>query len=55
MKKIFFFLLIILLFFNKTQKVFAQPDAFTVDNIIIEGKMEKNNYRDKYIEVGLSA
>ena len=52
MKKLFFFFLIILLFFNKTQKVFAQPDTFTVDNIIIEGKMEQNNYRDKYIEVG---
>tara|TARA_A100001011_G_C14261003_1_gene822394 strand:- start:69 stop:1121 length:1053 start_codon:yes stop_codon:yes gene_type:complete len=52
MKKLFFFLLIILLFFSKTQKVFAQQDAFTVDNIIIEGKMEQNYYKDKYIEIG---
>ena len=52
MKKIFFFLLIILLFFNKTQNVFAKLDAFTVDNINIEGKTIDNNYREKYIEIG---
>ena len=43
-------MLIILLFFNKTQKVFAQPDTFTVDNIIIEGKMEKNNLGLNYFD-----
>ena len=51
MKKLIFSFLIILLFFNKTQKVFADQETFTVDNIIIEGKIEQNNYKDKYIEI----
>ena len=41
MKKIVFFLLLILLFLYKTQNVFAYQDAFTVDKIIIEGKLNK--------------
>ncbi len=52
MKKIIFFLSIILLFLNKTQNVSAYQDAFTVDNIIIEGKIKQNNYKEKYIEIG---
>ena len=51
MKKLIFFSLIILLFFSKTQKVFANQETFTVDNIIIEGKIDQNNYKDKYIEI----
>ncbi len=50
MKKVIFLSLIIL-FFNKTQNVFANQDAFTVDNIIIEGEIRDNNYREKYINV----
>ena len=50
MKKVIFLSLIIL-FLNKTQNVFANQSAFTVDNIIVEGKIRDNNYRDKYIEV----
>ena len=51
MKKIIFFLLLILLFLNKTQNVFANQDAFTVDKIIIEGKIKQNNYKEKYIDI----
>ena len=51
MKKLIFFSLIILLFFSKTQKVFADQETFTVDNIIIEGKIDQNNYKDKYTEI----
>ena len=47
MKK-FIFLSLIILFLNKTQNVFANQSAFTVDNIIVEGKIRDNNYRDKY-------
>ena len=50
MKKVIFLSLIIL-FLNKTQNVFANQDAFTVDNIIVEGEIRDNNYREKYIEV----
>ncbi len=51
MKKIFFFLLLILLFLYKTQNVFAYQDAFTVDKIIIEGKIKQKNYKDRYIDI----
>jgi len=50
MKKVIFLSLIIL-FLNKTQNVFANQDTFTVDNIIVEGEIRDNNYREKYIEV----
>ena len=50
MKK-FIFLSLIILFLNKTQNVFANQDTFTVDNIIVEGEIRDNNYREKYIEV----
>ncbi len=50
MKKIIFFLVLILLFLYKTQNVFAYQDAFTVDKIIIEGKIKQNNYKDRYID-----
>ena len=52
MKKLFFFFLIILLFFSKTQNIFAYQSIFTVDNIVIEGKTDGNNHREKYIEIG---
>ena len=51
MKKIIFSLSLILLFFYKTQNVFAYQDAFTVDKIIIEGKIKQNNYKERYIEI----
>ena len=51
MKKIVFFLLLILLFLCKTQNVFAYQDAFTVDKIIIEGKIKQNNYKERYIDI----
>ena len=51
MKKIVFFLILILLFLYKTQNVFAYQDAFTVDKIIIEGKIKQNNYKDRYIDI----
>ena len=51
MKKIVFFLLLILLFLYKTQNVFAYQDAFTVDKIIIEGKIKQNNYKERYLDV----
>ena len=51
MKKIVFSLLLILLFLYKTQNVFAYQDAFTVDKIIIEGKIKQNNYKERYIDI----
>ena len=51
MKKIIFFFLLILLFLYKTQNVFANQDVFTVDKIIIEGKIKQNNYKEKYIDI----
>ena len=51
MKKIIFFFLLILLFLYKTQNVFANQDAFTVDKIIIEGKIKQNNYKERYIDI----
>ena len=51
MKKIVFFSLLILFFLYKTQNVFAYQDAFTVDKIIIEGKIKQNNYKDRYIDI----
>ena len=51
MKKIVFFSLLILFFLYKTQNVFAYQDAFTVDKIIIEGKIKQNNYKEKFINV----
>tara|TARA_A100001015_G_scaffold284748_1_gene351561 strand:- start:1597 stop:2646 length:1050 start_codon:yes stop_codon:yes gene_type:complete len=49
MKK-FIFLSLIILFLSKTQNVFASQDVFTVDNINIEGVINDNNYREKYVE-----
>ena len=46
MKKIIFFILLILLFSYKTQNVFAYQDAFTVDKIIIEGKIKQKNFKN---------
>lgn len=51
MKKIIFFFLLILLFLYKTQNVFANQDAFTVDKIIIEGKIKQNNYKERYLDI----
>ncbi len=48
MKKVIIFSLIIL-FFTKTQNVFANNDAFTVDNIEIIGETNVKNYRNKYL------
>jgi hypothetical protein len=50
MKKLIFLSLIIL-FLTKTQNVFAKIDTFTVDNITVVGKMNSNNYREKYLQV----
>jgi len=50
MKKLIFLSLIIL-FLTKTQNVFAKIDTFTVDNITVAGKMNSNNYREKYLQV----
>ena len=50
MKKLIFLSLIIL-FLTKTQNVFAKIDTFTVDNIVVVGKMHSNNYRTKYLQV----
>ena len=52
MKKIIFFSLIIL-FFIKTQNVFSDIGTFTVDNIKVTGKITDQNYRNKYLRVGL--
>ena len=49
MKK-FIFLSLIILFLSKTQNVFASQDVFTVDNINIEGVINDNNYREKYVD-----
>jgi len=49
MKKIIVFSLIIL-FFTKTQNVFSNTDTFTVDNIEVAGKINKQNYRDRHLE-----
>ena len=51
MKKYIFSILIILLFFGKTQNIFAKEGVFTVDNIIIKGKINQDNYKNKYIEI----
>ena len=51
MKKIIFFFLLILLFLYKTQNVFANQDVFTVDKIIIEGKIKQNNYKERYLDI----
>ena len=48
MKKVIIFSLIIL-FFTKTQNVFANNNAFTVDNIEIIGETNVQNYRNKYL------
>jgi len=50
MKKLIFLSLIIL-FLTKTQNVFAKIDTFIVDNITVVGKMNSNNYREKYLQV----
>ncbi len=50
MKKLIFLSLIIL-FLTKTQNVFAKIDTFTVDNITVVGKMNGNNYRERYLQV----
>ncbi len=50
MKKLIFLSLIIL-FLTKTQNVFAKIDTFVVDNIIVVGKMNSNNYRERYLQV----
>ena len=52
MKKIIILSLIIL-FLSKTQNIFAESDTFTVDNIIVNGKIADNNYRQKYFEIAL--
>ena len=52
MKKYIFPILLILLFFGKTQNIFAKDGVFTVDNIIIKGKISQGNYKNKYIEIG---
>ena len=50
MKKIIFFLLLILLFLYKTQNVFAYQDAFTVDKIIIEGKIINGMFKVNIVD-----
>ena len=52
MKKYILPILIILLFFGKTQNIFAKDGVFTVDNIIIKGKISQENYKNKYVEIG---
>ena len=47
----FFLIINIIIFLYKTQNVFAYQDAFTVDKIIIEGKIKQNNYKDRYIDI----
>ena len=49
MKTVILFLLIIL-FSIKTQNIFANTSVFTVDNINIEGVINDNNYREKYVD-----
>ena len=51
MKKIIFFTLIII-FFGKTQNVFGNTSVFIVDNIVIEGKINDQKYREKYLKIG---
>ena len=50
MKQLFSIFFIILLFFGKTQNIFANQDTFTVDNVVIKGKIGNNNYEKEYIE-----
>ena len=52
MKKFIIFSLIIL-FFIKTQNVFSNTGTFTVDNIEVAGKITDQNYRNRYLHVGL--
>ena len=49
MKKIIIFSLIIL-FFTKTQNVFSNTDAFTVDNIEVVGKINDQNYKNRHLD-----
>jgi len=51
MKKIIIFSLIIL-FFIKTQNVYSDTGAFTVDNIEVTGKTTSGNDRNRYLQVG---
>ena len=50
MKKVIIFCLIIL-FFTKTQNVFGATRVFAVDNILVTGELNNNNYRQKYSEI----
>ena len=50
MKKIIIFSLIIL-FFIKTQNVYGDTGAFTVDNIEVTGKTTSDNDRNRYLQV----
>ena len=52
MKKVIIFCLIIL-FFTKTQNVFVATRVFAVDNILVTGELNNNNYRQKYSEIAL--
>tara|TARA_B100000579_G_C22836530_1_gene859142 strand:+ start:940 stop:1980 length:1041 start_codon:yes stop_codon:yes gene_type:complete len=51
MKKIVFLSFIIILF-GKTQNLYTNESTFIVDNIIVEGKITKNSYREVYLETG---
>ena len=52
MKKLIFLSLLIL-FYTKTQNIYANPNTFAVDNIIVSGELDKDfkNNREKYLNI----
>ena len=49
-KTIIIFITAILFYFTSLNKVFSEDDVFTIDNIIVEGQVNLNFSRDKYLE-----
>ena len=49
-KALIIFTTIILFFLVSANKVFSEDDVFTIDNIIVEGRVNLNFSRDKYLD-----
>ena len=49
-KALIIFTTIILFFLVSVNKVFSEDDVFTIDNIIVEGRVNLNFSRDKYLD-----
>ena len=49
-KTLIIFTTVILFFLASVNKVYSEEDVFTIDNIIVEGKVNLNFSRDQYLE-----